>query len=378
MSMPSRLDAYPAVFQAFRPVWLRMLCQQRAVVRTRWAQAPPESVLEALSLAPPRPIGHRDTLLNRLDRAISMQMLTSQAVDRARAFVEDSGRELERASLAYHLDGAGADAVIHELAQFQNADGGFGHGLEPDLRTPASSALATTVGLQTLRKVGATDDHPVVSGAIGYLVNTYDATRKAWEIIPEEADASPHADWWDYANTEEAFGRFLVNPRAEVVGHLYERRVSVPAPMLKKVADDLLEHMLGSAPHVEMFDFLCYLRLAETPGLPESLRASVVERLRGSVRHTAETDASKWGGYCMTPLDVAPTPTSLLADEFTSQEIDANLDHLIASQTRDGAWAPPWQWERYPTAWRQAKREWKGVLTLHALTTLRAYGRVQG
>ncbi len=306
-----------------------------------------------------------------------MKMLTNAAKDKARAFVDGAARPLERALLAYHFDSAGIDAVIHELAQFQNADGGFGHGLEPDLRTPVSSVLATTVGLQTLREVGAPDDHPVVSGAIGHLVNTYDPTRKAWEIVPEEADASPSADWWDYANTEEAFGRFLVNPRAEVVGHLYERRAVVPTPMLDELAGEVLEHMSASSPRVGMFDFLCYLRLAETPGLPKSLREPVVERLRGSVRHAVETDASAWSGYCTTPLEVAPKPTSLLADEFTPQEIDANCDHLITSQKRDGAWAPPWAWDRHPTAWRQAKREWKGVLTVRALTTLRARGRAQ-
>ena len=96
-----------------------------------------------------RPCGHIQ------NRAIPMKMLTSAAAGKARSFVEDEGRPLERAKLAFHLDGAGPDAVVSELAEFQNADGGFGHGLEPDLRTPATSALATTVGMQTLREVGA-------------------------------------------------------------------------------------------------------------------------------------------------------------------------------------------------------------------------------
>lgn len=307
-----------------------------------------------------------------------MKMLTGRAVDKARAFVEGTARPLDRERLAFHLDGADTGPVVHELAQFQNADGGFGHGLEPDLRAPASSALATTVGLQVLREIGVPGDHPVVAGAVGYLVNTYDATRKAWEIIPEEADAAPRADWWNHAKAGEALARFLVNPRAEIVGYLRQYGAPVPQAMLDELFEDILSHMTGSAPRVEMHDFLCYLRLAETPGLPEAVRGPVVERLRGSVRHTVETDAKAWNGYCATPLDVAPTPTSLLADAFTPQEIAANLDHLVTSQKRDGAWAPAWEWGRYPTAWRQAKREWKGVLTVRALTTLRAHGRVQG
>ncbi|MBT3270280.1 hypothetical protein HN371_24255 [Candidatus Poribacteria bacterium] len=306
-----------------------------------------------------------------------MKMLTDRAMGKARAFMLDAARPLEQARLAFWLDGGGPDAVVHELAQFQNADGGFGHGLEPDLRTPASSALATTVGLQVLREIDAPADHPVVVGAIGYLVNAYDATRKAWEIIPEEADDAPRADWWNHANTDEAFGRFLVNPRAEAVGYLHQYGGSVPTEVFDELTEDMLSHMAGSAPRVEMHDFLCYLRLAETPGLPAVLQEPVVERLRGSVRHTVETDAKAWNGYCTTPLDVAPTPKSLLAGEFTREEIAANLDYLVTSQTRDGSWAPTWQWGRYPTAWRQAKREWKGVLTVRALATLKGYGRAQ-
>ncbi len=306
-----------------------------------------------------------------------MKMLTNRAENKARAFIAEAARPLEQARLAFHLDGADAEGVVHELAQFQNADGGFGHGLEPDLRTPASSALATTVGLEALREIDAPGDHPVVVGAVGYLVNAYDASRKAWEIIPAEADDAPRAGWWNHADTEEAFGRFLVNPRAAVVGYLYQYGDAVPTEMADELAEDILSHMAGSAPRVEMHDFYCYQRLVETPGLPEALRGPVVDRLRGSVRHTVETDPKAWSSYCTTPLEVAPTPTSLLAGEFTPEEIAANLDHLVTSQTRDGSWAPTWEWGRYPTAWRQAKREWKGVLTVRALTTLRAYGRVQ-
>ena len=306
-----------------------------------------------------------------------MKMLTCRAADKARAFLAEGARPLEQARLAFHLDGADADAVIHELAQFQNADGGFGHGLEPDLRTPASSILATTVGLQVCREIGAPSDHPVVEEAIRYLVNTYNAPHKAWEFIPEEAESSPRADWWNYAPTDGAEGRFYVNPRVEALGWLYDYGARAAAGILDELTASLLDHMSGAAPRIEMHDFLCYLRLAETAGAPEALRGPVIARLHGSIPHTVETDPKAWNGYCTKPLDVAPTPTSLLADEFTPDEIAANLDHLIASQKRDGSWAPPWEWGRYPTAWRQAEREWKGVLTVKAMTTLREYGRVQ-
>jgi hypothetical protein len=50
--------------------------------------------------------------------------------------------------------------------------------------------------------------------------------------------------------------------------------------------------------------------------------------------------------------------------------IEANLDVLASAQEGDGGWSFNW------LAWNPATAlEWRGVVTIEALVTLRAYGR---
>ena len=84
-----------------------------------------------------------------------IRLLSVDAQERARAFIDTQGRPLERSLYAYHFEDGSAEAVLAELGRFQNDDGGFGHGIEPDLQTPDSSVLGTTVALQTLRSLHA-------------------------------------------------------------------------------------------------------------------------------------------------------------------------------------------------------------------------------
>ena len=85
--------------------------------------------------------------------------------------------------------------------------------MEPDIRTSASSAIATTVGFQVLREIRApARSRTLVRKGIEYFVATYDESRQVWPIIPPEVDEAPHAPWWNYENSVETFGQFLINP----------------------------------------------------------------------------------------------------------------------------------------------------------------------
>lgn len=117
---------------------------------------------------------------------------------RARDFVRSKARPLEQALYGFHLERAGPEGVLAALAGFQNTDGGFGHGLEPDLALPGSSVICTTRSVQMLAEVGAPANHPLVAGGIRYLLATYDHPNRVWEIVPRSANSFPHAGWWHY------------------------------------------------------------------------------------------------------------------------------------------------------------------------------------
>ena len=63
-------------------------------------------------------------------------------LDAATTFVHTNARVLERHRLALLRGEAGGEPVVRALLAYRNEDGGFGHGLEPDLRAPESQPAA--------------------------------------------------------------------------------------------------------------------------------------------------------------------------------------------------------------------------------------------
>ena len=63
-----------------------------------------------------------------------MKQLSKDQFELAREFMRSRARGLERALFEYEFEAGSASNVYKELALFQNEDGGFGKGIEPDLR----------------------------------------------------------------------------------------------------------------------------------------------------------------------------------------------------------------------------------------------------
>jgi hypothetical protein len=311
-----------------------------------------------------------------------MKKLSREAFDRACDFIKTQARPLDRALFAYRFERAPADLVTAELARFQNDDGGFGRALEPDLRTPTSSALATEIGLRALKELGCASNHPMVAGAARYFLETIDPQTKVWRVIPRDASVHPHAPWWhdEDGSLARTFDDFLIIPRASVVGLLHHYAALVPADWLA----ELTEHTVATLETLEDDAFagggdgLRYtLRLLETKALPQSYRDRLVPRLLRLSRKFVNCDPQSWGGYVATPLKVAPAPDSLVADALRAG-LEMYLDYQIDHQTPEGTWEPTWTWgDSYPDVWEQVKLEWRGELTLRTLTALRAFGRIE-
>ena len=304
--------------------------------------------------------------------------LTREEQDKARAVIYERARPLEQRRFAYHFEGGAAEDVLAELVKYQNADGGFGHALEPDLRLPDSSVLATTVGLQILQELGAPADHPLVQGAIRYLLDAYDAESEAWPIIPSNANWAPHAPWWLHdENLSERWRGFLANPRAEIVGYLWDYAALVPDDLCERLTAAVLSHLSTRPDVFTDSDLVCYRRLAETRTLPDGARTEIVEKLKPIIDRLVVREPATWEQYVLKPLDVATSPDSPFA-EMLAAEIEANLDYEIEQQDEDGSWAPNWTWgDNYPEVWPEAEREWRGVLAVKTLKLLRSFGRLK-
>ncbi|MCY4436646.1 MAG: hypothetical protein OXE05_04855 [Chloroflexi bacterium] len=306
-----------------------------------------------------------------------MKRLSKAAFQQSIAYVKEQGRDLDRALLRYYFEGGSAEDVLTALAAYQNDDGGFGHGLEPDLRTPASSVIATTVAFQSFRSLGIAADHPLVCRGLDYLLATYDESRQVWSIIPPEVEGAPHAPWWDFAASEAGFGGFLINPRVEIVGYLHDYRAAVPVDLLQSTTQAVFAHLNSLPDEMEMHDLICFVSLAETEALPRELKDRIWMKLAKAAEHGVAREPEQLTGYVLKPLYVVSSPDAPLADAL-ADEVAMNLDFEIDQQGADGAWSPNFSWgEQHPEAWEIAKREWQARMTLKNLRVLRDFGRIE-
>ena len=311
-----------------------------------------------------------------------MKKLTQLGFTRARDFLLSEARPLEKAMFRWEFEGGAVDDVITQLAAYQNPDGGFGRALEPDLRTPSSSALCTEIGLRLLAELNTPASQLMVEAAVQYLIDTLDPETKTWRVIPLDANDHPHAPWWhdEEGSLARTFDDFLVIPRAGILALLYHYAELVPSDWLAAITENLLEDIKSM--DTEKFggggDGLVYTRrLAEAPRLSDPIKAWLVPSVIKIADQIVARDPAQWTEYCALPLKLAPRPESITA-EALQDYILAHLDYLIDTQSPEGTWEPNWSWgDFYPDVWLQAKQEWRGDLTLATLQTLKAFGRIE-
>ena len=300
------------------------------------------------------------------------QTLSRSRFDAARRFVETEARPLDAALLSHRLGVAPAGAVLDALVAYQNPDGGFGHGLEPDIPSPASSALASSVGLRHLARAGAAADHPMVVGVVRWLAAHIDPERGVWPIIGPEVDMAPHAPWWAWSDDlAAAWNGFRFNPTAEILAWLYHYRAAVPAQLLAG-AEAGLRRTLAETQAIEgAYDLKCAIRLAESDSTPAEISRPLGLLVRRSLSAHDPADEHT------SPFDAAPTPASPFADAV-DRRIEPALVALIDAQADDGGWTPFWDWSFVDAdVWAKARSDWRGQLTREALEILLAYGRVE-
>ena len=301
-----------------------------------------------------------------------------QLFEQAKNYIFTQGRALDQTLFDYHFSDGDPEMVLSALAIYQNEDGGFGHGLEPDIRTPASSVIATAHAFAIFRELKTPANHNLVQQAVGFLQKQFDNEKNVWWIVPPEVELAPHAAWWTYDVIEQTFEHFMTNPRAQIIGCLYDYAELVPADFLQRITMQLLEHMETVPDELFQNDFLCYLVLAEAKNLPTKLRERVEQKLLSSAPASIVQEPSRWEEYVLRPLGAVSSPDSFLMEAVSQEAIEANLNYLMEQQLPDGSWPLPWSWEQMDAAaWAQAERDWKGAIAVENLRLLQAFGRLE-
>lgn len=304
--------------------------------------------------------------------------LDSNSFKKAKGFISRHARPLEQKIFHYHFDNGTTGEIFDELIACQNGDGGFANSQEPDFRSELSSVLSSSHALRIFRDYGISKDADTVKRAIRYLLETFDDTKRVWKLIPAGADGTPHAPWWDYEGIEERFEHFLSNPRPEIVGYLWDYPSLTPEDFREGILDDVMNHFKTLPDGISGDSLSCYLSLYESDAVRGNDRKVMKEKLEGMIDATIEKNPDKWTSYCFKPLWAIPSPDSDFYPIF-EDIVSKNLDYEIEHQAADGGWEPFWNWgNHFPETWEQAKVEWKGILTVKTVVSLRDFGRLAG
>jgi hypothetical protein len=286
------------------------------------------------------------------------------SVDResAKTFLLTHARLVDRLRYELHFEGGTSERVIEALAPYQNADGGFGNALEPDLRGAESQPIPVWTAFGVLDECSRFD-HPMVDRACAYLL-TITTPSGGVPFVLATVASSPHAPWWTTDDPPPA----SLNPTAGLVAYLHQHHVEHewlgPADAYCwKALDELQE---TSA--YELATILSFLEAAPDRERAEKAFQRIAEMVAQQGFITLDPDAA---GEVHFPLTFAPSPTSLGRRLFSDDVIETHLDALCRQQQPDGGWTINWM------VWTPiTEHEWRGVRTVEVLKTLNNYGRI--
>jgi hypothetical protein len=282
-------------------------------------------------------------------------------LDAAARFLAERGRVLDRRRFEQAFAGGPPEAVRDAVTAYRNADGGFGHGLEPDCRAPGSQPATTALALRTLDEADAWDED-LVRAACDHLEATAPAEGGA-VFVDESIAGWPVAPWWRPQGRSAS-----VVTTGLLAGALHAR--GVRHPWLDR-ASEWLWSALDAPGRPGPYHGIGAMRFLDHA--PERDRAvAAAERVAARLfEHDLVELDPEAPGEVHGPLSFAGLPGSPSRAAFPEDAVAAHLDHLAAGQRPDGAWTFNWP------AWSPAaEAEWRGSLTVDALLRLRAEGRL--
>lgn len=309
--------------------------------------------------------------------------ITKERFENTGRWIKRNARPLESALWSYHFEDLNDEGVIKCIEAFQNDDGGFGHGIEPDFWSPYSSPMASWAAGQILMDIEAKPELNVVQKLVNYLEHSYMHEKKMWPPVMPSNNEYPHAPWWHW--TENVQGNWSYNPSAELAGFLLHwsppgtSSAEIGWETIKDAADYIME-----ADEMDRHEINNFQKLVKLMSKQETEFDS---RINYTLKHTAEKvnalaykaagkKKEDWGlGYTATPLDFAEHPEDSLSMKFGTL-IDDNLDFYIEQISNEGTWDISWSWGQFDNEFQIARNHWKGILAVKRYKILHSFGRL--
>jgi hypothetical protein len=286
-------------------------------------------------------------------------------LDAVSEFMAMHARLLDRRRLDVVLHHASPDVALAALGAYRNPDGGYGWGLEADLRATESQPGAALHAFEvfedilpatTPRAVELCDWLASVSlpdGGLPFALPVSDSAGCA----PFWAQANPTVSSLQITAVVTAIAHRVAANNPAVAGHHWLNRATDHCLTAIKAMDD--------DPHALELTFA--LQFLDAVHDTYSEAADLIARLG---KHIPASGLVHVGGgleeEMMRPLDFAPAPDRPVRRLFAPEAISAELDRLIDQQQDDGGW--PVDFANYSPA---AVLEWRGHMTVRAVSILK-------
>ena len=279
----------------------------------------------------------------------------------AENFIWSAARLVDRHRYILLFADGPAQPVIDALPGYRSPDGGFGHALEPDLRSPGSQPAPTLHALEILNEAGAADSE-MARDARAFIASIAAPDGGIPFVLPG-FEKYPHAPWWSGLQPEP--GSFLTLALAAV---LHAGGVN---------SDDWLDRATSwswrsiettEQPGGYWLKYAC----AFLDAVPDAEQArAAIASLATRVGPAAVVPVGGVEGEALRPLDLSPRRGSRSRGLVSETQVEAHLDAVESGQQEDGGWMFDW------LAWSPAQTtDWRGTVTIRALTWLRDNGRL--
>jgi hypothetical protein len=280
----------------------------------------------------------------------------------ASEFMTSQARVLDRRRFDWRRGSADAAALLAALDAYRNPDGGYGWGLEPDLRSPESQPAAAHHAFEVFAEVA-----PVIAPAAASLCDWLDSVTHEDGGLPFALPlrtAAGSGPWWIAADPEESSLQItsIVAAKAHrvaahdpaVASHRWlQRATRYCLGEIGKLDESVFAYVLSFS--LQFLDAVQGEYPDEVATLVSRLSKLVPSDGRLRVRGGAEDEG-------LHPLDLAPNPGHLARRLFSDEVIAADLERLAALQQEDGGWVVD-----FHSASPAAALEWRGYATVKAL-----------
>jgi hypothetical protein len=283
-------------------------------------------------------------------------------------FMATHARILDRRRFDLLIDRGDAAAALAALNGYRNQDGGYGWGLEPDLRSPESQPGAAAHAFEVFEEAAPTTTFQAAA-LCDWLGSITHADGGLPFALPLGM-AAGSGPWWTATDLSvSSLQMTAVTAAAAHRGAVHDSAVAAH-PWLERATDYCLTAIdaIDEPPFAYVLEFS--LRFVDAlhhkrPAEAESGLRRLAEFIPGDgklpVRGGTENEM-------LHPLDLAPYPDRPSRTLFTDEVISADLDRLAALQQDDGGWIVD-----YLKISPAGSLDWRGHATVRAVDILRRH-----